>query len=324
MTSPLRRGLLAGLAFAFLHALPARAQDWPSKPVRMIVPTGAGSAPDVIARLLGDKLAQLWGQGVIVENKPGAGGIPGMSALASAGTDLHTIGFVPAAMATVTPLVYKNPQFNVDTQLQAAATVGISPLMLVAPANAPFNTLAELERYAKANPGKVNFGAAQLNSLPHLAGEMMNKAGHMGLFTVPYATPPAAITAAIAGDVSVTADGIPGVQQHIKSGRLKALGVTTATRVPGYEAIPAVAETYPGYEAIGWFQIIVPAGFPAARVEQLNRDVNTVLRQPEVVRQLQELGVYPQQSTPASAREFLASQRQVMRKLVADLGLPQQ
>jgi tripartite-type tricarboxylate transporter receptor subunit TctC len=321
MTSSLRRGLLAVLACALLPVLAARAQDWPTKPVRMVVPTGAGSAPDVIARLLGDRLAQAWGQGVAVENKPGAGGIPGMSALANS-TDGHTIGFVPAAMATVTPLVYKNPQFNIDA-LQAAATVGISPLMLVAPANAPFNTLGELERYAKANPGKVNFGAAQLNSLPHLAGEMLSKTGSLGFFTVPYATPPAAITAALSGDVAVTADGIPGVQQHLKSGRLKALGVTTAARVPGYEAIPAVAETYPGYEAIGWFQILVPAGFPPARIEQLNRDVNTVLRQPDVVRQLQELGVFPQQSTPASARDFLSAQRQVMKKIVTDLGLPQ-
>jgi tripartite-type tricarboxylate transporter receptor subunit TctC len=258
----------------------------------------------------------------VVDNKPGAGGIPGMSALANA-SDGHTIGFVPAAMATVTPLVYKNPQFNID-QLQAVATVGISPLLVVAPANAPFSTLPELERFARAHPGKVNFGAAQLNSLPHLAGEMLSKTGGMGLFTVPYATPPAAISAALAGDVAVTADGIPGVQQHLKSGRLKALGVTTAKRVPGFESIPAIAETYPGYEAIGWFQVLVPASFPAARIDALNRDINQVLRMPEVQKQLTELGVYPQQSTPASAREFLAAQRQVMKKLVTDLGLPQQ
>jgi tripartite-type tricarboxylate transporter receptor subunit TctC len=322
MASLLWRGLLAAIASAFLAVPVAHAQDWPTKPVRMIVPIGVGSAPDVIARLLADRLGAIWGQGVVVDNKPGAGGIPGMSALANS-SDGYTIAFVPAAMATVTPLVYKNPQFNIDT-LQAAATVGISPLMLVAPANAPFDNLAELEKYAKAHPGKVNFGAAQLNSLPHLAGEMLSKAGGLGLFTVPYPTPPAAITAALAGDVAVTCDGIPGVQQHIKAGKLKALGVTTANRVPGYDGIPAVAETYPGYEAIGWFQVLVPASFPAARIEALNRDINAVLRQPDVVKQLNDLGVYPQQSTPASARDFLAAQRLVMKKLVADLGLPQQ
>ena len=323
MPSLLRRGLLAALATAFLAAPLAHAQDWPTKPVRMIVPIGPGSAPDVIARLLADRLGTMWNQAVVVDNKPGAGGIPGMSALANAGGDGYTIGFVPAAMATITPLVYKNPQFNIDT-MQAVATVGISPLMIVAPANAPFNTLPELEKYAKAHPGKVNFGAAQLNSLPHLAGELLSKMGGLGFYTVPYANPPAAITAALAGDVAVTADGVPGVQQHVKAGKLKALGVTTATRVPGYDNIPAVAETYPGYEAIGWFQVIVPPGVPPARVEALNRDINTVLRQPDVVKQMNELGVYPQQSTPAAAREFLAGQRQTMKKLVAELGLPQQ
>jgi tripartite-type tricarboxylate transporter receptor subunit TctC len=285
---------------------------------------GAGSAPDVIARLLADRLSQLWAQGVVVENRPGAGGIPGMSALARSASDGYTIGFVPAAMATITPLVYKNPQFNIDSDLQAVATLGISPLLIVAPALAPFSTLAELERYAKAHPGKVNFGAPQLNSLPHLAGEMLSKAGVLDLFTVPYPTPPAAITAAIAGDVALTADGVPGVQQHLKSGRLKALGVTTPKRIPGFEAIPAIAETYPGFEASGWFQVMAPTSFPKSRVDGLNRDLNQILRMPEVIRQLTELGVYPQQSTPQSAREFLADQRQVMKKLVADLGLPQQ
>jgi tripartite-type tricarboxylate transporter receptor subunit TctC len=322
MPSLLRRGLLAAFASTFLAVFPAHAQDWPTKPVRMIVPIGPGSAPDVIARLLADRLGAGWKQSVVVDNKPGAGGIPGMAALANA-NDGYTIGFVPAAIATVTPLVYKNPQFDIDA-MQAVATVGISPLMLVAPANAPFSNLAELEKYAKAHSGKLNFGAAQLNSLPHLSGELLSKMGGLGLFTVPYATPPAAITAALAGDVAVTADGIPGVQEYVKAGKLKALGVTTAKRVPGYDGIPAVAETYPGYEMIGWFQVMAPASFPAARIETLNRDIDAVLRQPDVVKQLNALGVYPEQSTPASAREFLMAQRQVMKKLVADLGLPQQ
>lgn len=159
--------------------------------MRLIVPAAAGAAPDVVARLLADKLSAALGQGVVVDNRPGAGGIPGMSALARAGNDGYTIGFVPAAMATVTPLVYKNPQFNPDTDLVPIATVGISPLMLVTNASNNIRTLADLAAFAKANPGKVNFAAPQPNSLPHLAGEMVSKAGDMGLFTVPYPWPPA-------------------------------------------------------------------------------------------------------------------------------------
>lgn len=300
---PLRRAMLICAALV-VGAGPALAQTWPSKPVKMIVPAAPGSAPDVIARLLADRLGQLWGQTVIVDNRPGAGGIPGMSTLARSSNDGYTFGFVPAAMATLTPLLYKNPQFNVDTELQPVAIVGISPLMLVANASAPFSTLAELERYARAHTGKLNLAAPQMNSLPHLVAEMVNKAGGMGMTTVPYPSPPAAVTALIAGDATISADGPPGLMQHIKSGRLKPLAITSEKRLPGYENIPTVAETYPGFEVIGWFSIFVPAGFPAAQVDQLNRDVNKVTQIPEVVARFNELAVYPRQLTPAASCDF--------------------
>jgi tripartite-type tricarboxylate transporter receptor subunit TctC len=311
-------------ALMALATLSTQAQTWPAKPVKIIVPTQAGAAPDVVARLIADRLAGAWGQGVVIENKPGAGGIPGMSALARSANDGYTIGFVPAAMATITPLVYKNPQFNVDAELLPVATVGTSPLMLVTLASNGINSLGDLERKAKANPGKLNFAAPQPNSLPHLAGEMVSKAGNMGLFTVPYPGPPAAITAVMAGDVTMTADGLPGLVQHIKSGKLRALAVTSAKRLPGFEDVPAVAETYPGYEAIGWFQIFVPAGTPAAIVERINRDINKITQSPDLVARLGEFGVYPRQDSVLGAREFFAGQQKAMKKLVNDLGVQPQ
>ncbi len=320
----LRQGLAA--VAAILSVLPtlSDAQNWPTKPVKMIVPAQAGAAPDVVARLLADRLGVALGQSVFVDNKPGAGGIPGMSLLARSSNDGYTIGFVPAAMATITPLVYKNPQFNVDTELQPIATVGISPLILVTQAGNGINSLSDLAKNAKANPGKLNFAAPQPNSLPHLAGEMVSKAGNMGLFTVPYPGPPAAITAVLAGDATLTADGLPGLVQHIKAGKLRALGVTSAKRLPGFEDVPAVAETYPGYEAIGWFQIFVPAGTPASIVEAINREVNKITQAPDLVTRLGELGVYPRQDSVSVAKEFFMGQQKAMRKLVADLGVQPQ
>jgi tripartite-type tricarboxylate transporter receptor subunit TctC len=320
-----RRALLAGCAaWMALGPLQALAQAWPSKPVRMIVPAAAGAAPDVVARFLGDRLGAGLGQAVVVENRPGAGGIPGMSALARSANDGYSIGFVPAAMATITPLVYKNPQFNPDTELLPIATVGISPLLLVTSSTNGITSLADLARHAKANPGKVNFAAPQPNSLPHLAGEMVSKAGDMGLFTVPYPGPPAAITAVLAGDAMLTADGLPGLVQHIKSGKLRALAVTSARRLPGFEDIPAVAETYPGYEAIGWFQIFVPAGTPPAVVERLNREINKVTQTPEFTARMADFGVYPRQDSLAAAKDFFAGQQKAMKKLVTDLGVQPQ
>lgn len=319
------RRLLGVAALAALTLLNSTvmAQSWPNKPIKMIVPAGAGAAPDVIARLLGERLSQAWGQGVVVENRPGAGGIPGMSALARSQNDGYTIGFVPAAMGTITPLVYKNPQFNPDTDLASVATIGTSPLVLVANASSGINTLQDLARFARANTGKANFAAPQPNSLPHLAGEMVNKAGNMGMTTVPYPAPPAALAGLLSGDVLMTTDGIPGLINQIKSGRLKTLAVTSAQRLPGLD-IPTVAETYPGYEAIGWFQIIVPAGTPISVIERINVDVNRIINSPEMMTRLNDMGVYPRSDSPALARDFFASQQRAMKKLVSDLGIQPQ
>jgi tripartite-type tricarboxylate transporter receptor subunit TctC len=318
-----RNTLIAATALA-MAPLMSVAQSWPAKPVKMIVPAQAGAAPDVVARLLADRLGTALGQSVFIDNKPGAGGIPGMSALARSANDGYTIGFVPAAMATITPLVYKNPQFNPDTELQPIATVGISPLILVTQAGNGINSLSDLARNAKANPGKLNFAAPQPNSLPHLAGEMVSKAGNMGLFTVPYPGPPAAITAVLSGDATLTADGLPGLVQHIKAGKLRALGVTSAKRLPGFDDVPAVAETYPGYEAIGWFQIFVPTGTSPAIVDALNREINKITQAPDLVTRLGELGVYPRQDSVSGARDFFATQQKAMKKLVTDLGVQPQ
>lgn len=311
-------------ALTFLAASPqALAQTWPHKPVRMIVPAGPGAAPDVIARMLGERLGAALGQGVVVENRPGAGGIPGMSALARSSNDGYTIGFVPAAMGTITPLVYKNPQFNPDTDLTSVATVGISPLVLATSSASGINSLNDLARQSKAAPGKLNFAAPQLNSLPHLAGEVVNKMGAMGLTTVPYPGPPAAVVALLAGEVTLVADGVPGLLQHFKSGRLKPLAVTSAQRLPGLD-IPTVAETYPGYDVVGWFQIIVPVGTPPEVAQRLNTEINKITAASEVVTRLNDMGVYPRQDSLAASREFFAAQQRVAKKLVSDLGIQPQ
>ncbi len=314
---------VAALTTLTLLSTGTMAQSWPSKTVKMIVPAGAGAAPDVIARLLAERLSQAWGQGVVVDNRPGAGGIPGMSALARAPNDGYTLGFVPAAMGTITPLVYKNPQFNPDSDLTSVATIGTSPLVLVAQSASGIHNLQDLARFARANPSKANFAAPQPNSLPHLAGEMVNKVGQMSMTAVPYPAPPAAMAGLLGGDVLMTTDGIPGLIGQIKSGRLKALAVTSAQRLPGLD-IPTVAETYPGFEAIGWFQIIVPAGTPAAVIDKINADVNRTINAADMVARLNDMGVYARADSPAVAREFFVSQQRAMKKLVTDLGIQAQ
>ncbi|MFM2403749.1 MAG: hypothetical protein RL223_1629 [Pseudomonadota bacterium] len=321
-----RRMLMQAAALGAAICSPAaRAQtDYPNRPVRLIVPAGPGSAPDVVARLVAERLGALWGRVLIVDNRPGAGGIPGMSALARSTPDGYTLGFVPAAMATITPLLFRQPQFSLDSDLVPVATLATSPLLLVTPAASGVRTLGEFARASQAKGGRANFAAPQTGSLPHLAGEMVNRLGRMNLFTVPYPAPPAAVSAVLSGDAELTADGVPGLLPHIRSGRLRALAVTSAQRLSGFDDIPAVAETYPGFEAIGWFSLFAPTGTPDEIVQRVNRDAARVMQAPDLVARLAEMGIYPRTGSTAETGEFVTAQRQVMKRFVAELGLKPQ
>ena len=324
--SALRRTVVSCLvAAAFgLAGSASQAQTWPAKPVRMIVPFPPGAAPDVVARLLGERLSRLWGQTVIVENRPGAGGIPGMVAVARSAPDGYTLGFVPAAAATLTPHLYRNPQYSIDKDVLPVALVAAGPMMVAVNASSNVNSLADLVAYAKNNPGKVNFAAAQPNSVPHLTGEMLSRTAGLGFFTVPYSGSQTAVTAVLAGDALLTVDGLPALVQHLKSGRLRALAVTSDRRLPGFEDVPTVAETYKGFESIGWFGLFVPTGTPLALVDQINRDTNKALQDADLVARYAELGVYPRPGPPAAMKEFLLQQQALFRKVIGELGLQPQ
>ena len=332
MTHPhniLRRRIVATVAGLALSGatLVVNAQTtaaWPTKPVRLVVPFPAGAAPDVIARLLAERLQAQWSQTVIVDNKPGAGGITGMAALVQSAADGYTLGFVPAAVATLTPHLFKNPQFDLDKQLVPVGAVGLSPMMIVVPQASAVTTLADLIAAAKSQPGKLNFAAAQTNSLPHLTGEMLGKATGTSFYAVPYSGSAAATTALLSGEAALTVDGLPALTQYVKAGKLRALAVTSRERLPGFEAVPTARETVPGFESVGWFGLFAPTGSPAAVVEQVNRDLNSVLQQPALVARLAELGVYPQPGTTKAFDDFLQSQRAYWKKVVADLGLQAQ
>ncbi|MES2413648.1 MAG: tripartite tricarboxylate transporter substrate binding protein [Pseudomonadota bacterium] len=328
-TNRRKLGLMAAAVGAVLGlgvvvSTPAMAQAWPNKPVRMVVPFPAGSAPDVIARLVADKLGAAWGQAVIVDNKPGAGGIPGMSALVRSPNDGYTIGFIPAAVLTLTPELYKNPQFNPDTDIVPVASIGTSPMMIVVNSNSEIKSLADLAKASKANPGKLAFAAPQLNSVPHLTGEMLGKAMSAPMMTVPYTGSPQAITALLSNEAVVTIDGMAALVPNVKAGKFRALAVMSKERLPGYETVPVAADTVKGIESIGWFSIYAPAGTPAAVVEKINGDINRIVVTPELVARFADLGVYPKTGTPKQLGEFVAEQRGLWKKVVTDLKIQPQ
>jgi tripartite-type tricarboxylate transporter receptor subunit TctC len=217
-------------------------------------------------------------------------------------------------------LLYKNPQYNLETEFAPVAAVGTSPFMVVVNSSSEIKTLADL---AKAN-AKVNFAAAQLNSMPHLAGEMLSRTGKLNFFTVPYAGSQAAVTGLLTGDAAITIDGLPGLVQHVKGGKLRAIAVTSERRLPGFEDVPTVGETFKGYEALGWFGLFVPAGTPPAVMDAINRETNKALGNPDLVRRYAELGIYPNPGTPAALKEFVSHQQKLLRGWVSELNLQPQ
>jgi tripartite-type tricarboxylate transporter receptor subunit TctC len=315
-------GGVAALCFGIASG--AAAQSWPAKPVRILVPFPAGSAPDIIARLTTDKLSATMGRALVVENRPGAGGIAGMATLVRSAPDGYTFAIVAASTVTLTPYLFKDPQFNVEKDLAPVAMIGTSPMMIAVNPSLRVQTLPDLIKLVKSQPGKVNFASPILNSVPHLTADMLNRAAGIQLYTVPYNGSVAAATATMTGEAAVSIDGLPPLVPHLKAGKLRAIAVTSPERLPGYENIPAAAETLPGFESIGWFGVFAPAGVPADIAERVNRDVSTVIQMPDVVARFADLGVYPKPGSRKAFEEFFQAQRSLWKKVVQDVGLQPQ
>jgi tripartite-type tricarboxylate transporter receptor subunit TctC len=197
-------------------------------------------------------------------------------------------------------------------------------MMVAVNTSSGITSMAQLSSYANAHPGKVNFAAAQPNSVPHLTGEMLSRVAGLNLFTVPYSGSQTAVTAVLAGDATLTIDGLPALVQHIKAGKLKAIAVTSGKRLPGFEDVPAVAETYPGFDSLGWFVLFVPTGVSSQIIEQINSDVNKAVQDPDLIARFADLGVYPRPGSAGAARTFLLEQRAAWKKNIAELGLQPQ
>ena len=314
---------LASFALALI-AGPALGQNWPTKPVHLIVPAPAGTAPDIITRLMADKLVPLWGKQVIVENRPGAGGNVAMNAFVRAEKDGYTFASVMATVVTLTPHLFKDLQYNVDTDVVAVATIGTSPMMVAVNPRLGVSSLAEFVKLAKRQPEKINFAPPLLNSVPHLAGEMLSNAAGIKLYPIAYNGSVPAVTATMTGESQITIDGLPPLVPFVKAGKLKAIAVTSSKRLPGYEDLPTLSETYPGLVAIGWFSLLAQSGTPPALIEKVNKDVNQVIQLPEIVARFAELGVYPEPGSPKAAAEFIKSERELWARVVREAGIKPQ
>jgi tripartite-type tricarboxylate transporter receptor subunit TctC len=309
MKLPHRRNVLhlgAGAAALSAVSRSARAQAYPTRPIRWIVPYPAGGAADPIARLIGPFLAERLGQPIVIENKPGAGANIGTEFVARSPPDGYTLLFITTANM-INATFYKDLSFNFMRDITAVAGLVRLPLVLETNPSLPPKTVAEFIAYAKANSGKVNFASAGVGTSLHLAAELLNLMTGINLVHVPYRGAAPALTDLIAGQVHVMFDNLFTSLEHIRAGKVRALGVATAARVPQLPDVPVVADTVPGYEASSVFGVGVPTGTPREIIERLNREFNAALAEPRIRGRLLDLTAIPIPSTAPDFREEMVA-----------------
>jgi tripartite-type tricarboxylate transporter receptor subunit TctC len=301
----------AGMVLLALVAAPGvQAQDYPNKPIKFIVPYTPAGTTDILARLTGQYLSGKLGQQVLVENRPGGGNNIGTEMAVRSPADGYTIFLVNPANA-INATLYSKLNFNFLNDMAPVAGIIRVPNVMTVTKNFPAKTVAEFVEYAKKNPNKVNMASSGAGTSVHLSGELFKTMAGIDMKHIPYKGAGPATIDLISGQVDVIFDNMPSIIGHIRSGEVRALGVTTAQRSPALPDVPAVAEAVPGYEASAWFGVAVPRGTPAAVVARLNREINGALADPAFKAKLADLGGVPIPGTP---EEFWALHRMETEK----------
>jgi tripartite-type tricarboxylate transporter receptor subunit TctC len=313
--------ILALLAALLSVAAQAAAQaPYPAKTVRMVVGYPPGGPTDVLARVVSQKLAEFWGQQVIVDNRPGASGLIGAEQVVRAAPDGYTLLMVPVTYAVVPSLLARMP-FDAAKDLAPVAQVAAAPFILVVHPTLPVRTVKDLIALARARPGQLNYASASPGGMPHLAGELFNGMAGVKMVHIPYKGAAPATTDLVGGHVLLMFNNMLSAMPHVKSGRLRAVAVTSAKRSTALPALPAIAETLPGYEASGWYGAFAPAATPRERVGAINNDMNRAMRLPDVTQRLAGDGVEAVGVTPEQFGAYLRSEMAKWGKLVRQAGI---
>ena len=288
------------------------AQQFPTKPVKIIVPFPPGGGADALARIMQPRLTELWKQPVIIENKPGASGHIGADFVATSPADGYTM-----MMSSTASLTEKNV-----SQFAPVTLVSASPYVVVASPKVPASNIRELVDYAKKNPGKLTFGSSGTGAASHLSAELFKSLAGVEMLHVPYKGTGQAVTDLLAGQIDLLFAPAQSVMPHVQANKLKAFAVTSARRSATVPELPTVAEAgVPGYEAIGWFGLLVPAATPAPVVQKLSADANRVLQEAEVKQRMMALGAEPSGDTPAQFAAFIRDDQAKWSKLMRERGI---
>lgn len=320
----MKRRLIAGaaallpLVFASFGAVAA--DPYPSKPIKIIVPYTAGDGPDVIARLIGNKISERLGQPVVVENKPGGSGQIGMDLTAKAPPDGYTLGVGLVTNLALAPHAYKSLPYDPLKDLTPVALGAINYLALVARPNAPFNNVNEMIKWAKDNPGKMTIGTTSTGGLPHMSFEMLAHESGFKFLNVPYKGNGPVVQDLTGGRLDLGVTSYTSVAALVEAGKLKLLGITNPERDPKLPNLPTIGESVKGYGAPGWFGFVAPAGTPPEIVKKLNEEINRAIQQPDVQKTMGTLGLIPKTGSPEDFGRLLKSENAKFAKLVKDIG----
>ena len=300
---------LAGLAAAALSVMPALAQNYPTKPIRMIIPFPPGGATDILARVLAQKLTDQLGQSVVTENRPGAGGAIGSEMTAKAPPDGYTIQMATVSTHSIGPALNPQTPFNVKRDFAPVIHVADSTNVLIVAPNLPVNNLKELIAYARANPGKLNFGSSGNGTIVHMTGEMFKMQAGIFAVHIPYKGTALAIPDLIAGQISFMFDNMSSALPHVKSSKVKTFGVSQLKRSPLLPEIPTLDEAgLKGFESNTYFGVFAPAGTPALIVQKLNAEISKALLAPDFRDRLAAIGAEPVGGTPEQFARVIESE----------------
>lgn len=316
-----RRRVLACLAATAL-ASPVWAQTpWPSKPIRLVVPAGPGSGPDVMARLIGDRLGQRLGQPIVVEPVPGASGILGADKALNAPPDGYTFLFGFNQLMTMNPHIYAKLPYDPVRGIAPVSLISKGGYVLLASTTVPFDDVAGMIKHARAHPGALVYASFGNGSAPHLGMELLKQRANIDLLHVPYRTSAAANTDLMANQIHVKIDTQSSAVPLVRSGKVKALAVTTGTRMSALPEVPTLKETVPGFELTGWNAVWAPAGTPANAVDQMSRAIQATLQEPELRKRLGDMGIDPQGSMPGELEQLTQQESAQWGKLIREKGI---
>jgi len=313
--------ILLGLTVG-ANALAQTADNYPNRSITMVVAFPAAGTTDILARLISQKLTEKFKQTVVVENRPGAGGNIGTAYVAKAAPDGYTIMMGTIGTQSINPGLYKKMPYDAAKDFVPITRAAMVPNLLVVNKDAPYNTLPEMMVYGKANPGKLTYGSSGNGTTLHLSGELFNLMSGSKITHIPYKGSTPAVADLMGGQISMIFDNMPSVIQQVKSGRLKALAVTSAQRNPQLPEIPTIQELgVAGYEVWSWFGLLAPAATPKPIVDKLNTSIVDIIKQPDVQAKIIELGAVPVPETSAEFGAFIAAETIKWAKVIKEANI---